>query len=226
MTGARARPVMTGKMSFCRLRRQEPFWSSQSDGQDSSWRFDVGWTTAGLGPRSSSPVPRWLHDCCRRRPQRRRQDHVDRTALRSGSYRRGKYRCPGGRWSRPARVPQGSCRVLGSAQQCTVGTGAANRRGIRGRRLRQRPVQTPLSLDSLAHRPRAPQRLDNRTRSQPAFLRHGPTWARRPDPGDHSRPGYAHPPPRRGQQPTAAQLRSPRPARGDARRVVPRNRTA
>ncbi len=43
MTGARARPVVTEKMSLCRFRRQEPLGAaSVPDGRDSSWRFDVG----------------------------------------------------------------------------------------------------------------------------------------------------------------------------------------
>ena len=226
MTGARARPVMTGKMSFCRLRRQEPFWSSQSDGQDSSWRFDVGWTTAGLGPRSSSPVPRWLHDCCRRRPQRRRQDHVDRTALRSGSYRRGGTCCPRRPLvptsaSTPGKLPSSglSSTVHGGNRRCESKKDPGSPSAT--------ATRSNSTIPGLSPAPATRTATPGQSHSKPAGVSSTrATWARRPDPGDHSRPGYAHPPPRRGQQPTAAQLRSPRPARGDARRVVPRNRTA
>jgi hypothetical protein len=43
MTDARTRPVVTGKVSFCRFRRQETWGAAGApNGRDSSWRFSVG----------------------------------------------------------------------------------------------------------------------------------------------------------------------------------------
>lgn len=172
------------------------------------------------------PVPRWLHDRCRRRPQRRRQDHVDRTPLRSRSYRRGTTAAQAAAGADQREYPREAAGFW--AQRNSARWEQALRieqaSGIAVCDSDPFKLHYPWTLWRTGHAHRTAWTIALEA-SQPFFDTGRLGLADLilvaiPD------RGHAHPPPRWGRQPTAAQLRSPRPARGGARRAVPRNRTA